>query len=301
MSSRPDVAGFLAALDPAIRDRWAEVPDLAARLADLVAVARAAWPDLVDDAADLLAYVAARVPLDPGPDEILGSLRPADLALARACARGVATAIERFEAALFDEVDAAWGRVRDAPLDRGELRQAVRAKLFVADDRPPRVATYQGRGELRAWVRMASTRILLDELRARAARPARPGGDHDLADLAGAGDDPELGFLKRRYRADFRAAFAEALASLAPRARNILRHRYLDGLDVEALAALYGLHRVSMSRTLTRIRDELHAAIRRAFMARLGVDRDEFESIMTLIGSRLDVSLSGLLASTDRG
>jgi RNA polymerase sigma-70 factor, ECF subfamily len=142
---------------------------------------------------------------------------------------------------------------------------------------------------------MAATRHLLDEARAVAARPDRPGGDAALADLAAAGDDPELGFLKRTYRADFRAAFGEALAALPPRARNILRHRYLDGLEVGELAAIYGLHRVNMSRTLTRIRDELHAGVRRAFMQRLGVDRAELDSIMALIGSHLEVSLSALL------
>jgi RNA polymerase sigma-70 factor (ECF subfamily) len=145
---------------------------------------------------------------------------------------------------------------------------------------------------------MAATRYLLDEARARAARPDRPGkSDAALAELATDGDDPELGFLKRTYRADFRDAFREALAALEPRARNILRHRYLDGLEVGELAALYGLHRVNMSKTLTRIRDELHDGVRRAFMKKLGVDRAELDSILALIGSHLEVSLAGLLRS----
>lgn len=228
-------------------------------------------------------------------------MRPAELALAQACARGLPGALERLEAETFAEVDAAWTRFRDPPLDRGELRQALREHLFVgAGDRPARIAGYEGRGALRAWVRMAATRYMLDEVRARAVRPDRPGGsDAALAELATAGDDPELGFLKRTYRADFRAAFSEALAALEPRARNILRHRYLDGLEVGELAALYGLHRVSMSKTLTRIRDELHDGVRRAFMKKLGVDRAELDSIMALIGSHLEVSLGGLLRSQD--
>jgi len=298
---------FLAALDNAVRDSWAGVGELATRLEEVVAAARTAWPDLIEPGPEagpaLVAYLAARIPADTAPDQVLASLRPADLALARACATAVPGAIERCEAAMFDEVDAAWSRFRDPGLGKADLRQAMRHHLFVATtpDQPPRIATYQGRGELRAWVRMAATRFMLDEVRARAARPDRPGaGDDELAALATAADDPELGFLKRQYRAEFRAAFGEALATLDARARNILRHRYLDGLDVAALATLYDLHRVSMSRTLARIRDELHAEIRRAFMRRLRVDRAEFDSIMALIGSQLEVSLSGLLASTDR-
>lgn len=290
----PDVAGFLAALEPAVRPRWAALPDLGARLAAVVEAARTDADSRV-----FLAYVAERIPAELEPDEVLASLRPGDLALARDCAAGVPGAIERFEAELFDEVDAAWARFRDPPLDRAELRQALRERLFVADERPARITGYQGRGALRAWVRMAATRHLLDQARARAVRPDRPGADAELAELATAGDDPELGFLKRTYRADFRAAFAEALAGLDARSRNLLRHRYLDGLDVAAMASIYGLHRVSMSRTLSRVRDDLHAGIRRAFMRRLGVDQAELDSILALIGSHLEVSLAGLLRSGD--
>jgi RNA polymerase sigma-70 factor (ECF subfamily) len=179
-------------------------------------------------------------------------------------------------------------------LTRDELRQAMRDRLFVArDGAPPRIASYEGRGDLRAWVRMATTRYLVDVIRADSVRPDRPGGDDGLADVATAGDDPELAFLKQKYRAEFRAAFADAMASLGARDRNILRHRYLDGLEVNELATIYGLHRVSMSRTLSRIRDDLLAAIRRELLRRLG--SSELDSIMALVASQLELSLSRLL------
>src|SRR5262249_32321867 len=134
-------------------------------------------------------------------------------------------------------------------------------------------------------------RYLVDVVRADSARPERAGGDDQLADVATAGDDPELAFLKHQYREQFRAAFAAAVAALEPRDRNILRHRYVDGLEVNELATIYGLHRVSMSRTLSRIRDELLAGIGR----NLHTAGDELESIMALIASQLELSLSGLL------
>jgi RNA polymerase sigma-70 factor (ECF subfamily) len=172
----------------------------------------------------------------------------------------------------------------------------MRDRLFVAGpDAAPRIASYQGRGDLRSWVRMATTRYLIDVVRAESARPDRPTGDDQLAAVATATDDPELAFLKQRYRTEFRAAFADALAKLEPRDRNILRHRYLDGLEIAELATIYGLHRVSMSRTLSRIRDELLAAIRRAFLSGLGVGQAELDGVMALIQSQLELSLSGLL------
>jgi RNA polymerase sigma-70 factor (ECF subfamily) len=220
--------------------------------------------------------------------------RAAQLELARACARGDAEALARFERELFGEIDAVRSRFRNLTMTRDELRQAMRDRLFVArDSGEPRIASYQGRGDLRAWVRMATTRFLVDVVRADSARPDRPGGDDRLADVATAGDDPELAFLKQKYRAEFRAAFAQAMASLDARDRNILRHRYLDGLEVNELATVYGMHRVSMSRALSRIRDELLAAIRAELLRRLG--SGELDSIMALVTSQLELSLSRLL------
>jgi len=222
--------------------------------------------------------------------------RAADLALAQACARGEPDALARFERELFGEVDAAHARFRNVSLTRDELRQAMRDRLFVARaGAPPRVASYQGRGDLRAWVRMAVTRYLVDVVRAESARPDRPAGDDQLADAATPSDDPELAFLKRQYRGEFRSAFAAALGTLDARDRNILRHRYLDGLEVNELAMIYDLHRVSMSRTLARIRDDLLAALRREMLRRLGAAGADLDSMMKLIASQLELSLSGLL------
>jgi len=226
------------------------------------------------------------------------ALRAADLALAAACARGEPAALAQLEEAYFGQVDAALAQSRNTTISRDELRQAMRNRLFVAEPgAEPRIASYEGRGELRSWVRMAAARYLIDVVRSDSARPDRPSGDDRLADLATPGDDPELAFLKRQYRGEFRTSFTEALGTLEPRQRNMLRHRYLDNLDIAELAKIYGLHRVSMSRALARIREDLLSAIRRAFMRRLDVGRDELDSIMALIGSQLELSLGGLLTT----
>jgi RNA polymerase sigma-70 factor (ECF subfamily) len=226
-------------------------------------------------------------------DDTTGA-REAQLELARACARGEPEALTRFERELFGEIDAVRSRFRNLTMTRDELRQAMRDRLFVArEGAEPRIASYQGRGDLRAWVRMATTRYLVDVVRADSARPDRPGGDDRLADVATAGDDPELAFLKQKYRAEFRAAFAHAMGALDARDRNILRHRYLDGLEVNELATVYSMHRVSMSRALSRIREELLASIRTELLRRLG--SGELDSIMELVTSQLELSLSRLL------
>jgi RNA polymerase sigma-70 factor (ECF subfamily) len=291
MPNSPDVTAFLAALPPALRPSYEELADLEPAIARLVAAAE------VTDPARFVTDLAARLPTDAPPAQALAAVRAADLALAMACARGEPAALVRFEAELFEQVDIAHARFRNLSITRDEVRQAMRDRLFVGT--PPRIASYQGRGDLRAWVRMTAVRYLVDLARADSARPDRlsreSGDDEKLAEAATSGDDPELAFLKDRYRAEFKISFRNALEKLEPRDRNILRHRYLDGLEVAELATIYDVHRVSMSRTLSRIRDDLLAAIRNDFLSRLGVGSSELDSVMTLIASRLEVSLSGLL------
>lgn len=280
------LAAFLAALPDDRRSQFTS--DSAEILAAHVEAARGADPTL-----EAARFVATLATLADSP-AALAALRARDLALAAACARGDAAALAAFDATLLPEVDAALSRFRGAPITRDELRQAMRARLLVGD--PPRIATYQGRGDLRAWLRMAATRYLVDTLRADAARPDRvAAADDALADAATTSDDPQLAFLKHTYRAEFRASFRAALAALEPRDRNILRHRYLDGLEVAELSTIYGIHRVNMSKTLTRIRTDLLAAIRRDFLRRLGLGARELDDVMELIASQLELSLSGLL------
>ena len=285
---------FLAALPEASRDAYLAYGRLPGALAQLLASACEVVPAL--DPRQFVEDLAHRI--DPGlsPEEALGMVRAGELALAMACARGEPAAIARFETELFDQLALAVQRFRNAAVTLDELRQAMRDRLFVAaPGQLPRIASYQGRGDLRSWVRMATTRYLIDVVRADAARPDPPLGDDQLIDAAARGDDPELAFLKRQYRDEFRAAFAAALSALEPRERNILRHRYLDGLEVAELATIYGLHRVSMSRALTRIRDQLLATIRRDFLRRVGIGREELDEVIALIASQLELSLSGLL------
>ena len=285
---------FVDALPEASRAAYRADGGLAERLGALVETARAATP-VVDELAFVTA-VAVRVDADAAPEQALGTIRAGDLALALACARGDAGALAQLEGELVPQVELALSRFRGTTITRDELLQAIRERLLVAQPgAAARIASYQGRGDLRSWLRMVATRYLIDLTRSDAARPDRVAADDRLADIAGRTDDPELAFLKRQYRAEFRAAFGAALGRLEPRDRNILRHRYLDGLEVGELAAIYGIHRVSMSRTLGRIRDQLLADIRSDFLRRAGLGRDELDEVMAMIASQLELSLSGLL------
>jgi RNA polymerase sigma-70 factor (ECF subfamily) len=104
--------------------------------------------------------------------------------------------------------------------------------------------------------------------------------------------DPRLDDLRRRYRGDFAAAFRAALAALPVRERNLLRQHHMDGLTIDQLAGLYRVHRATAARWVARARTTLSGETRRRLMERLGVATQDADSIIRLVRSQLDLSLS---------
>ncbi len=222
----------------------------------------------------------------------LDGLHVVDLYGAERCAQGDAAAIAWFERTCIAPLGPALGRIDPSPVFVDELRQRVREKLLVAaDSRGARITEYAGRGPLGAWVRVVAVREALAARR----RSGRAACD-ELLDIGANITSPELGLVKEQYRAEFQRAFAEALAELSAEQRNLLRHHYLHGLTLDQLANLYEMHRSSVARRIAKTRSGLLSATRRALMARLATSPAEFEELMGLIASRIDLSIERHLA-----
>jgi RNA polymerase sigma-70 factor (ECF subfamily) len=218
-----------------------------------------------------------------------------ELALAQACARGDRAALATFERLYLADVPAGLAHMR---LDRAlvdDIVQEVRTKLLVAGDdgAAPRILEYAGQGKLRGLCQVMAARAALTRLRGT----RRTTSDDDVAALAAADDDPELAFLKAHYRDAFKTAFTAAAAELDARDRNLLRLHHLGGVTLDQLAAMYGVHRATAVRWLADVRKRLLAATRTRLRATLSVSGDELDSIMELIGSRLDARVRRLLDS----
>lgn len=178
------------------------------------------------------------------------------------------------------------------PVDADDIRQRVRERLLVqTPDRAARIDSYRGDGPLRGWLRVVAVREALSARRKR--RPEQPVDDTEIVDLFGI--DPELEVVKANASAEFRTAFLTSLAELPDRDKNILRYTALDGLNGDEVAKIYRVDRSTVSRWLAKARHRLLQGTRQRLTIRLGIDRRQFESLMKLISSRLDVSLSGAL------
>jgi RNA polymerase sigma-70 factor, ECF subfamily len=222
----------------------------------------------------------------------------ADVALAFACAQQSPIAFSDFERRYGGDFAGALSRLSLNRSEIDEVAQTVRERLFVA--RPgalPKILDYAGRGALAAWLRAVIVRAGIDLRRSRAKDPDRPGDLEPLLDLTAATDDPELESLRARYREPFRDAFRDALLALPQDERNALRLNIAEGMNIEQIGLLYGVHRATVARWIARAREGIAEQTRRLLAERLGLPALEIESLVRLCQSRLDVGFSALGAT----
>ena len=156
---------------------------------------------------------------------------------------------------------------------------------------PPRLAAYAGRGPLAGWLRVVAVRNLVERRR----RGAVQLDDAVLENLAASELDPALAMLRLRSRDEIAAAVTAAISAMEPRHRLLLRQHYLDGLSIDRLAALHGIHRATAARRLASIREELALAVRSRLMTRLQIGGGTLDSIVRVVGSELELGLDQYL------
>jgi RNA polymerase sigma-70 factor (ECF subfamily) len=265
----------------------------------LCEVGAAAWPRVRVEADELAQYLAARGEEAPDPQH-LSDDAAAELYLACACARGDETALARFDARFLDVVPAALAHMKLPAATVDEVRQMVREKLLVVDgDGVRKLDRYAGQGKLRGLIKVVAVRTAISVL--RKTRREAPLGDDALAAIPTPEHDPELAYMKARYRSEFKIAFEVAARQLESRDRNLLRLHLLDGVTLEQIAEMYSVHRATVVRWLAKVRDKLFSNTRKHMRERLDVSPEEFESLMGLIQSRLDVSVQRMLQTRDDG
>lgn len=160
---------------------------------------------------------------------------------------------------------------------------------------PALLSRYSGAGPLDAFLTVASSRLALNlrrsERHALAAVSLPEGSQPGWAGLVSS--TPELKVLREDLLLRLKAALGEGLASLPSAQRALLGFRYVENLEVDAIANLLGVHRVTASRQLTAARE----ALRDAVLTRLGAEAEVPHALRAWLGSRPELSLPRLLAA----
>lgn len=283
---------FLGALSDSRRAEASTHAGLDDHLRRWIAEGMRAWAPIVVDDGRFLAHVALHLGEGGSFDEALAEVRAADLYIACACALGDNTAIRMFERSYFAELEALWPSYRQR-VSLDDARQMLRQKLFtIGNSGAPKIVTFAGRGDIRGWVRVVAARLLADLTdKAQRERPV----DEAFFDKLGSGVDAELDRFKAQYGAEFKEAFRQAVDSLTPRERSLLRHAYVRDATVVEIGAVYGVHGATAARWIAAAREHLVRALRKTFAERLQVSKDELESVLRLIESTANVTLERYL------
>ena len=265
-------------------------PELARALDE----ARRAWPAVELSDEEFVDHLAPRVRPDDDLRAVLRQLKLADLYLACAAALGRPGAEHAFERSLLSRVGQFVSSIDSSPAFVADVTQALRIKLLVGSDGQGKLSQYSGRGALDSWVCAVAIRAAID---LRRARGHDAGDDERALDVLAATDDPELELLRQRYDGQFRAALEAALLALEARDRTLLRLYFIEQLPAAQIGKLYRVHETTILRRISRVRESVFDQVRAALSTILRLSASEFDELLALLRSRIDVSVHRLLVS----
>lgn len=255
-------------------------------LQELVRMGRQAWPDLPLSDADFVAFLGPTIPMS----ELTVQLRAGDLWLVCGYGQGIPRAIEVVEKQLMPRVQNLLRRMGHSPEMRDDIVQDVREKLVEMMAPRSEKAGYRGRGDLGGWLCIVAAHAANRRLERADKEQTLEASDALL--LPAPDDDPEMAFLRREYREEVLTAFREALHSLSARDRNVLRYYFLDGLSIDKLGAIYGVHRVTASRWVNDVRETLVLRTREYLSRRVTLSESGFQRVLGLIASQIHLHLA---------
>jgi len=217
----------------------------------------------------------------------------ADLALARACARGNERAWEYFIAVYRQPLTRAAIAITGSETLGRDLAEQLYAELYGLNVREGQrrcpLLSYRGRGSLMGWLRTTLAQRHVDHY--RRTRREEPIEEFD----APAPDPPprtpprELSLLERAIEQTVSARIAEE--------RYLLAAYYLDGQTLLEMACVLGVHEATVSRRLHRAEKEIRKQILK-HLERSGMSRPAAEEALGADPRDLEVNLKKLLQNS---
>lgn len=268
---------------------------VAVALQQALDVAHQALPTLEISDASFVDFLVARLEPCEGIDGLLAQFESLDLGelyLVCGCLQGDNQAGRLFVERLRPTLQRVLSGLDRPSSELGELEGTLFAHLFVSQSgRPAKIEHYRGEGALRSWVKVVAVRLLLNRLRDE----GRLVGEDQLLEQALDSDPADVRYMKALYRDEFKRAFQQALASLSARDRTLLRFQLVDGMGAAEIAQVYRVHRATVHRWQQDIQEALLQRTRGFLRDQLAVGPAEVDSIVRLIQSNWQVSLTAAL------
>lgn len=259
-----------------------------------VAAARARWPGLTVTEADLSAQLTA-AGVAPAPEDVVA--RGAELALAHAAAAGDPVAVAVVERDVMTSSRATIHRYLRDEARTEEVVQQLRIHFLVGEGGLPRLARFDGRAPLGAWVSMCAARLALHALRKdRSRREVSDEWSDALAQLTA--NDAVVEPLRARSADAVANALREACLALPRRQRSLVRLLFVEGESVDDVAAIYQVHRVTIWRWLQEAQEALRDHVRMHLRRALPAGELDTGALVAWVEDQVMLSLDVVLAPT---
>lgn len=217
-----------------------------------------------------------------------------ELFLISACCAGNAKALAYFRSRYLDPISG----LRRMKLSSDELedaKQRAMVKLLVPDaESRIKLQRYGGLGNIGMLVRVVVAREALNALRAN--KQLAHTTEANVADA-----QKYVGPLEALRRAEqeslLKTALGASLKALTPRDQNLIRMHLKDGVTLETLAKIHGVHKTTVVRWLLKARAALFTELQKSLRETTGMGASEVRNFALSINSRMNLSLSRLFGS----
>jgi len=217
----------------------------------------------------------------------------ADLALARACARGNERAWERFIAVYRQPLTRAAIAITGSETLGRDLADQLYAELYGLDERDGQrrcpLLSYRGRGSLMGWLRTILAQRHVDHYR-------RTRREEPIEEFDAPAPDP-LPQTQARELSLLEQAIAQAVSDRDAEERYLLAAYYLDEQTLLEIAHVLGVHEATVSRRLHRATDQIRKQILKN-LERYGMSRRAAQEAMGADARDVEVNLKKLLQNS---
>jgi RNA polymerase sigma-70 factor (ECF subfamily) len=211
-----------------------------------------------------------------------------DLFLAVACTDRDEAALRSFESDYLSQIPRQIARFALGKDKVDEVLQRVRIKMLLSN--PPGISRYRGEGPLSALLYVTAVRVALD------TAAIKPIGDDAVLELAADDASTEVQATRHLYGEPFRQALEESFRALSPRDKAILQFNVVDGLNIDAIGAIYGVHRATVARWLVAIRARVFAHLKNTFAIAWKMSTSDLHSLTAVMRDYIHVSAARVLS-----
>lgn len=251
---------------------------------------------------DFTAHLKSIIARELGADAAQGaatkltvSLNAEDLYLTAACAHNSEPAWDRFSMLYNDHIGNVAHSICSSSQEARELASGMLGYLFVPDAKGrSRVASYAGRGSLRAWLATIIKHRFINQSQLKSNR-AIPLDSIRQVRCPRATNEFEAELLSGKYGEAIRETLGAAAGSLTEREKLVLV-LHIDGeLTAAAIARRFDVHRAQMTRTIHRAKAKLEMAVFTRLTAHHQLSLETTEECISEIVRCKEISLAAFL------